>query len=53
MEFLARATHYLLYAGVIATVSLGLIVEAIRADAIWGLLQLPSIAPGDKPLVAR
>ena len=51
MRFLARATHYLLYAGVIATVSLGLVVEAIRADAIWGLLQLPSIAPGDKPLI--
>jgi cytochrome b561 len=51
MELLARGTHYLLYAGVIATLSLGLVLEGVRADAIWGLFQLPSFAPGDKALI--
>jgi len=50
MELLARGMQHLLYFAVIAAVLLGLSLEWVRADPIWGLFQLPSIAPGDTAL---
>ncbi len=49
-QLAAKATHYLLYIVVAATLIGGLVLEAVRADNIFYLGRLPSIAPGDRAL---
>jgi cytochrome b561 len=46
----AIGVHHLLYLLLAAALALGLANEAIRADNIFYLGRLPSIAPGDKDL---
>jgi cytochrome b561 len=46
----AKAVHVALYVLLFATIAGGLTYEAIRADSLFGLARLPSIAPGDKGL---
>jgi cytochrome b561 len=46
----ATAVHYGLYLLLAGTLALGLGLEAVRADNILNLFQLPSIAPGDRAL---
>ena len=50
LQLAARGTHYLLYFGVTAAVAAGLALEWIRSDLVWGVIQIPSIAPGDRAL---
>jgi cytochrome b561 len=50
MLVIARATHYLLYALLIATVVLGLLNVWVRGDSIFNLFQVPAMVPGDKAL---
>ncbi len=50
MRLAAVATHYGLYILVAATLVLGLVYEAVRADNLFNLGRLPSIAPGNKDL---
>jgi cytochrome b561 len=50
MELAARATHVVLYIGVATAVTLGIALELVRGDLVWGLMHLPSIAPGNKAL---
>ncbi len=45
-----RGAHHVLYVAIVVTILLGLTLETVRADLIWGLIQLPSIAPDDKGL---
>ena len=46
----AVAVHHLLYLLLLVTLALGLGLEAVRADNILNLFQLPSIVPGDRDL---
>lgn len=46
----AKATHYALYLLVAGVLLGGLAYEAVRADNIFYLGRLPSIAPGDREL---
>jgi cytochrome b561 len=45
-----RSYHWLLYALLLATVSLGVANAWIRGDTLLGLFKIPSIAPGNKEL---
>lgn len=46
----ATGVHHLLYLLLAATLVLGLYNEAIRADSIFNLFRLPSVAPDDAAL---
>ena len=47
---LATAAHHLLYVLTVATVVAGLAAVWIRGDNLFNLVQIPSIAPGNKSL---
>ena len=47
---LERGYHWLLYALLLVTVSLGVANAWIRGDELLGLFKIPSIAPGNKEL---
>jgi len=49
---LSKATHHLLYALLAAVVLAGFANAWIRGDSLFNLVQIPSIAPGDKALRA-
>jgi cytochrome b561 len=49
-RYLARATHALLYAVLIAVLAAGIANAWIRGDDLFGLVKIPSLAPGDKAL---
>ena len=46
----AIGVHHVLYLLIAVTLALGITLEAIRADNLFGLGSLPSIAPGDRAL---
>lgn len=46
----ASLVHVALYVLLFAAIAGGLLFEAIRADSIFGLPRLPSIAPGNREL---
>jgi cytochrome b561 len=48
---IARATHWLLYALMLLTVGLGLANVWVRGDAIFNLIRVPQLVPGDRALV--
>jgi cytochrome b561 len=48
--FAARAMHYILYLGLVATIGLGIANVWIRGDRFFGLFTVPSLAPGDRDL---
>ncbi len=51
--WMGRAAHWVhvaLYVLLFAVITGGLVFEAIRADSMFGLPRLPSIAPGDRAL---
>jgi len=50
LHLVATVTQFTLYGLVLITLGLGVVSEAVRADNIFYLFRLPSIAPGDKAL---
>jgi cytochrome b561 len=50
IRYLSRGTHGLLYVLLIAVLTLGLANAWIRGDSLFGLVKIPSIAPGQTAL---
>ena len=48
---IARLTHWLLYALLVAAVVLGIANVWVRGDAIFNLFRVPAYAPGDRALM--
>lgn len=48
---IARATHWLLYALMLVTVGLGVLNVWARGDAIFDLVHVPQLIPGDRAFV--
>lgn len=48
--WIARATHFALYALMLAAVGLGIANAWVRGDSLFNLVAIPSFAPGDKAL---
>src|SRR5207248_6890231 len=46
----AKIVHYGLYLLIVATVALGIANVWVRGDSIFGLLTVPTLAPGDQVL---
>ncbi len=46
----AKASHHLLYALVVATVALGFLNAFARGDSLFGIVALPQLGGGDKAL---
>jgi cytochrome b561 len=49
--FIARATHWLLYALLIAAVGLGVAYLWVRGDSIFNLFSVPAFDPGNRALL--
>ncbi|MGA3398658.1 MAG: cytochrome b/b6 domain-containing protein [Acetobacteraceae bacterium] len=50
---IARATHWVLYALMLATVGLGAANASVRGDALFNLVRVPHLVLGDRALVHR
>lgn len=50
LQSLATAVHFLLYAGVLAAVVLGLANVWVRGDTIFNLVSVPKFDPANRPL---
>ncbi|QDZ29932.1 cytochrome b [Noviherbaspirillum sp. UKPF54] len=50
LQTLATAIHFLLYAGVVATVVIGVANVWVRGDTIFNLFTVPKLDPANKPL---
>ena len=53
MLFIARVTHWLLYALLLVTVGLGIAYLWVRGDSIFNLFKVPAYDPGNKALVKQ
>lgn len=49
--FIARATHWLLYALLILTVGLGVFNAWVHGESLFNLVQVPQMIPGDRALM--
>lgn len=50
LGLLARSMHYVLYAALAATITLGVFNVWVRGDTVTGLFTVPKFAPDDKAL---
>jgi cytochrome b561 len=51
MLFVARATHWLLYALLLPTVTLGVLNAWAQGDSLYNLVTVPQWHPGDRPFI--
>jgi cytochrome b561 len=53
LQVLARATHWGLYALLLAMVSVGMFLAWARGDSLFNLVRIPAYAPGDHDFADR
>ena len=53
LHVLAKATHWGLYALLIAMVAVGVLLTWARGDSLFNLYSIPALSPGDKELPKR
>lgn len=50
LNLLAKATHWGLYALLVAMIAVGLFLTWTRGDSLFNLIQIPQFSPGDRAL---